>query len=462
MERFASVVLLAWTAGSIGCLGEASPPRTDSAPPSTPQSPPPAPADRPAGPPVASIPRTEPPAQPAKTTQAAGLTLPAGFTATLFAVVDGTARHLVVRNNGDVYVRLMRSNDGKATVGLRDTNRDGRADVQQRFGARGQRGTGVTIRDGYLYFSSPTAVYRQKLNPAALVPTAPVETVVSGFPEQGDHGAKPITFDERGRLYVNVGAPSNACQVRPRSPGSPGRRPCDELKRQGGIWRFAAGRTNMKASDGHRFASGTRQIVALEYNPTARALYGVQHGRDQLHGLFGKLYTERDSAELPSEEFLLLTDGFVGGWPYTYYDHLRKARMVAPEYGGDGKTAAESGRYPDPIYAFPGHYAPNDLVFYRGTQFPERYRNGAFIAFHGSWNRAPLPQEGYQVVFVPFRGAHPSGPAEVFADGFKRKVPLDRPGNAAHRPTGLAVGPDGTLYVSDSKGGHVWRIAHPG
>jgi glucose/arabinose dehydrogenase len=90
--------------------------------------------------------------------------------------------------------------------------------------------------------------------------------------------------------------------------------------------------------------------------------------------------------------------------------------------------------------------------------FPEKYRNGAFIAFHGSWNRAPEPQAGYNVVFQPFAEGKAQGDYEVFADGFAGGN--KQPGTAAHRPAGLALGPDGALYVSDDNGGRIWRITY--
>jgi glucose/arabinose dehydrogenase len=108
--------------------------------------------------------------------------------------------------------------------------------------------------------------------------------------------------------------------------------------------------------------------------------------------------------------------------------------------------------------AFPAHTAPNDLLFYTASQFPESYLQGAFIAFHGSWNRSPKEQEGYYVAFVPFRDGLPSAEWEVFADGFAGHKPVLSPGDAVHRPMGLAQGPDGSLYVSDSRRGTVWRI----
>ncbi len=134
--------------------------------------------------------------------------------------------------------------------------------------------------------------------------------------------------------------------------------------------------------------------------------------------------------------------------------------MLAPEYGGDGRKAGRCAEKIEPIVAFPAHWGPNGLLFYSGAQFPERYRGGAFIAFHGSWNRAPLPQGGYNVVFVPFAGDRPAGVWEIFADGFAG--PDVSPRGAEHRPVGLAQGPDGSLYVSDDRGGRIYRISYLG
>jgi glucose/arabinose dehydrogenase len=133
-----------------------------------------------------------------------------------------------------------------------------------------------------------------------------------------------------------------------------------------------------------------------------------------------------------------------------------------PEYGGDGQKVGRCDQYALPLVAFPGHWAPNDLLFYTGTQFPAQYRGGAFIAFHGSWNRAPLPQKGYNVTFVPFSGDKVSGKYEVFADGFAGKMPLAQPNDAVARPEGLAVGPDGSLYVTEGQKGRIWRVMYRG
>lgn len=391
-------------------------------------------------------------------TVSANLEVPLGFEVQIIAEKIGPARHLAVRDNGDIYVHLQALQNGGAIAALRDTNGDGKIDIIRYF--EDKPGTGIHIFNDFLYFTTNTAVYRKKLTDE-LVPTSPTETMVSGFPDQSSHQAKALAFDNSGKMWVSVGAPSNACQKRTRTPGSLGLMPCPQLKWQASIWQFDANKTRQSLiKDGYKYASGIRHAVAMEWNPISQGLYVVQHGRDQLNDLWPRYYSIEDNAELPSEEFLLVTKDFVGGWPYSYWDHRKNARMLAPEYGGDGQKQIEEGKYPKPIYAFPGHYAPNDLLFYTGKQFPPKYREGAFIAFHGSWNRAPLPQKGYHVAFLPFSGRFPKGDAEIFASGFIGRMPLANPNDAKYRPMGLAMGGDGSLYIADSVKGTLWRISY--
>jgi len=185
----------------------------------------------------------------------------------------------------------------------------------------------------------------------------------------------------------------------------------------------------------------------------------MQHGRDELHNLFPNIYTVHQSAILPAECMYALKKDDNAGWPYLYYDWQTHKKMQGPEYGGDGKKEADS-KYLNPVAAYPGHYAPDGLLFYTGNQFPAKYKNGAFIAFHGSWNRAPEPQAGYCVVFQPFKNGKPDGDWEVFADGFSGSKSLAQPGDAIHRPCGLAQGPDGSLYVSDDVKGAIYKITY--
>lgn len=389
------------------------------------------------------------------------LTLPDGFMATV--VVDSLgapARHIAVNSNGDIYVKMARIKSRKGIVALRDDNGDGKADVIESFGD--YPGTGMAIHDGYLYASSNTDVFRYKLKEGSLLPdTATRETIVTGMIDQNEHEAKSIALDDNGHLYVNVGAPSNACQSQNRVKGSPGMDPCPLLQWQGGIWQFDANKPGQtQQQGGKRYCTGIRNCVALDWNTATNSLYAMQHGRDQLAMLFPDMFNDQQSAELPSEEFFQVSDGDDFGWPYCYYDHLQGKKVLAPEYGGDGKTIGRCEDKKKPILAFPGHMAPNDLLFYTGDQFPARYKNGAFIAFHGSWNRAPLPQKGFFVVFVPFENGQPNEKWEIFADGFSGLETVVGPGDAKYRPVGLAQGPDGSLYVADTQKGKIWKIGY--
>lgn len=388
-----------------------------------------------------------------------GLKLPAGFSAVVFADNLGNARHMDVNTNGDVYVSLSQVKNGGGIVCLRDEDKDGKADVVKYYGKF--EGTGIKIHNGYLYFGADTVVVRYKLTEGELVPNDQPEVIARGFEAQDQHATKPFTFDKAGNMYVTVGAPSNACQEQDRTQGSTGMDPCPILELHGGIWRFKADVLNQdQAKDGYRYATGIRNAVALNWNNVENKLYAIQHGRDQLSQLYPKLYTDEQSAQLPAEEFLLVEDGSNFGWPYCYYDGAQSKKVLAPEYGGDGLKVGRCSANTDPIMAFPAHTAPNDILFYTGKMFPEKYKNGAFIAFHGSWNRAPLPQEGFYVVFVPFKGSIPSGKWEVFATGFAEVDVVNSPNDAKHRPCGLAQAPDGSLLVSDDVKGRIYRILY--
>ena len=385
--------------------------------------------------------------------QAAEFSLPEGFDASVFADDLGYARHLAVRDDGTVYTILRSRGFGGGLVAMRDDDGDGIADRIENFGKF--QGSGIAFYQGYLYFATSDAIYRYGFAGDELVPEGPPELVVSGLPDHGGHVAKPFTFDDAGNIYITFGSPSNAC-----SRGNRGRNPCPQLENRGGIWRFDATTLGQTAEDGERYVTGVRNAMGLDWNFEAGALFFAIHGRDLLGQLWPWYYSLAMSAELPAEEFHRAKEGADYGWPYTYYDHLKGARMVAPEYGGDGNKKDETEKYQDPLLAFPGHWAPNDVLFYTGDSFPEHYFGGAFIAFHGSWNRAPFPQEGFKVVFVPFKDGTPTGQWEIFADDFTGKGGFW--GNHQYRPMGLAVGPAGELYISDSSEGRVWKITLEG
>lgn len=385
------------------------------------------------------------------------ITVPAGFKTETVTGSLGSNRHLVVNSNGDVYVKLSKLKDGKGIFVLRKTG--GTYKVINSFG--NYTGTGIAIKNGYLYASSDAEVFRYKFNANNEIadPSNP-EKIVTGLLNKGVHESKSIALDDAGNIYVNIGAPSNACQVSDRSAGSPGQDPCPILNNAGGIWQFKANKTNQSYGEGIRYATGLRNVVGLDWNSKESQLYAMQHGRDQLSQLYPDMFSNEESAELPAEEFFMVKKGSDCGWPYCYYDGQQKKKVLAPEYGGDGNKTGRCDGKEKPVMAFPAHWAPNALLFYTGKMFPGRYKNGAFIAFHGSWNRAPLKQAGYCVVFVPFDKGKPSGSYEIFANGFTGKESISGPGQAKYRPCGLAQGPDGALYISDSREGRIWKITY--
>ena len=405
----------------------------------------------------------------------AGITLPAGFCALVVAdlVEDGQpaqARHMAITPNGDLFVAINspgNHNPSFGIIGLRDRDGDGHADDQSRFSA-GLGGSGIAWDDGRLFFGANDRVLRFRLPNGRLTPVGSPDVAVAGLPNTGDHISKTVVIGDHGQLFVNIGSASNSCQVANRQLESPGVFPCPELPIRAGVWLFNAQGTNQSEASGTHFATGYRNLVALAINPGNGGLYTVQQGRDMLFENWPQFYTQDQSANLPAEEFVRVTRGSNNGWPYCYFDAIAEHKKVlAPEYGGDGHRVRgaqgiDCASFNQPFLTFGAHWSPDGMLFYDGKQFPSRFRGGAFIAFHGGFNRAPEPNEGFQVQFVPFgRDGQASGPAETFADGFAGSTgPL--PATAKHRPVGVAEGPDGSLYVSDDKGGRIYRIVFKG
>ncbi len=390
-----------------------------------------------------------------------GLKLPPGFHALVVADHLGPIRFISISPDGNIYAK--RRDNG--LIAVHPNQENGRAQVTQTFGTEFGAGTGVCVHGPWLYFSTNDAVYRYPLKPGELVPSAPAQAIVTGLPSgQREHEAKAFAFDGQGDLFVEVGCPSNSSADPDRGFGAKGIDPASLFVQHGGFWRFKADLPNQdQMKEGFHFSSGMRHALAIAWQPVVKEFFIVMMGRDQLNTVDPKHYTAEDNAENPAEEMHILKKGSVFGWPYTYWDPRKKARMISPEFGGDNQKRDDSKKYPKPLIAFPAHWAPMQMAFYAGRQFPEKYRNGAFIAFHGSWNRAPLPQAGYRVAFVPFDSTgQPRGGYETFADNFAGIQTINSPAKAKSRPCGVAVGPDGSIYVGDSENGRLWRITYTG
>lgn len=392
-----------------------------------------------------------------------GIDLPDGFCAVLAAEDLGRARHLTVTPSGDVFVAINPSPNGATAgkiIGLRDTDDDGKFDERSTFNTVG--GNGIVWREGELFFAEKDRIIKYELPDGELEPNDPAEVVVSGLPSDGDHYSKSIAFADDETMYVNIGSATNSCQEDNRELESPGIDPCPELEERAGIWVFDPTQLDQTAEDGERYVAGTRNVNALAIQPGTDDLWGVMNDRDQLNENWPDFYEPDDDMRLPSERLLRMQEGDDYGWPYCYPDP-EQGLVLAPEYGGDGEMVGDCDDYTEAAFEFPGHWAPLGAVFYDGTQFPEHYRDGLFIAFHGSRfePNASGDLPGYQVAFLPVDGDEVDDDFETFASGFAGpERPL--PDMAASRPVGVAVAKDGSLYITDDYGGKLWRVFYSG
>jgi glucose/arabinose dehydrogenase/cytochrome c553 len=401
-----------------------------------------------------------------------GITLSPGFCATIFADNLGHVRHLSLAPNGVLYAitwsgRYFRYDTppaGGFVLALKDSKGTGKADIIERFGdgvpEGSAGGSGVAFYKGAVYAEQNDKILRYKIPEGSIGPKDKPEVVVSDLPLTGDHPMHPFVIDPAGNIYIDLGSATNSCQADNRKTGSLGIDPCVELETRGGIWRYDANKTGQKFSAAERFATGLRNGEGFSFDANGK-LYATQHGRDQLSQHFPSLYTAAQAAELPAEEVVQVEKGDDFGWPKCYFDGDQKKLVLAPEYGGDGgKTVGLCAEKKPPVAFFPAHWAPNDLLVYTGKAFPTAYQGGLFVAFHGSWNRAPAPQGGYNVVFQPMKDGKATGDYVTFADGFAGAI--KEPVRAAYRPGGLAMGPDGALYIADDQKGRIWRVTYHG
>lgn len=341
------------------------------------------------------------------------LNLPPGFEANVFAEGLSGPRFITFGPDDALYVA---ERGGGRIVALPDVNRDGTADSIRTFAQDLNQPHSLVYHQGAWYVGLPNGIVR--------LPDADgdgqldqASTEVVSLPDSGSHRTRTVEFLPDGRMVVSVGSTCNVC--------------LEEDERRATVLVY----DGSSAASEKIYARGLRNAVGLAIHPETGQLWATNNGRD----LMGD--------DLPPDTIHILEEGFDYGWP-----RCHGGTIVDPGFGGPG---ACDGVAPA-LVALQAHSAPLGLVFYTGEQFPAEYHGDLFVAYHGSWNRS-VPT-GYKVVRIPLDSSQPSGPVEDFATGWLN----EETGQASGRPVGLAVGPGGALYVSDDKGGFIYRITYRG
>lgn len=337
----------------------------------------------------------------------ANVQVPAGFEVGVFAEGLTGPRFIAFGPDGVLYVA---DRGAGRIVALPDANADGVADEVRVFAEGLSAPHSLTYHEGAWYVGVPTGVVR--LTDSDGDGKADEQTtLIDNYPTNG-HSTRTVLFLPDGRMVVSIGSSCNVCE--------------ETDPRRAGIVVY-----NAVGSGERQFAVGLRNAVGLALHPVTGDLWATNNGRDLL------------GDDIPPETINLVREGMDFGWP-----RCQAGDIEDPDFGFPGSCAGVE----PPAVKMQAHSAPLGLAFYTGTNFPKDYRGDLFVAFHGSWNRS-VPT-GYKVVRIPFDGNMPTGEVEDFATGW-----LDLAANqVTGRPVGLAVGPDGALYISDDKGSVIYRI----
>ena len=341
--------------------------------------------------------------------EAGQINVPEGFDVNIFAEGLARPRFINFAPDGRLYVAERGAN---RIVILEDKDGDGRSDSQTVFADEIDNPHSVVLHDGAWYIGVPTGVIRLTDRDGDGRADERV-TLIDNYPTSG-HSTRTVEFLPDGRMVVSVGSSCNVC--------------AEQNPRRAAVLAYE----DSNAENEQLFASGLRNAVGLTVHPSTGELWATNNGRD----LMGD--------DVPPETVYLVREGADYGWPRCH------ASIADPDYGYEGVCEEVEA----PIVEMQAHSAPLGLVFYEGDAFPEPYRDDLFIAFHGSWNRS-VPT-GYKIVRLPFDGTEPGTEVVDFATGWLE----DDLTTVTGRPVGLAVGPDGALYMSDDTGGFIYRIAY--
>lgn len=339
------------------------------------------------------------------------LTVPAGFTASVFASDVTGARLMAVSPDGVLFVARQPKGD---VVALPDRDKDGKADKMEIIASGLTRPHSLAFNKGWLYIATNPAVMRVKYANGKVegTPEKFVDLPVSTTP----HWTRTIGFDKSGKLYVAIGSSCNLCE--------------DEDPRRATIMVY-----NADGSGGRPFARGLRNAIGFDWDPKTGALWADDMGEDK-HG-----------EEKPADEINRVEDGKHYGWPYLIGNNVPNSNLEKP------KGSLEAANAVPPAFELEPHSSPIDLRFYTGKQFPAAYRGAMFVALHGSSATARKEKIGYKVVRVVFNGGKPTG-VEDFATGWLKD------GQVLGRPAGLITGADGAFYISDDGKGFVYRVSY--
>ncbi|MCH2172923.1 PQQ-dependent sugar dehydrogenase [Myxococcota bacterium] len=341
----------------------------------------------------------------------ARIRVPEGFSIETWAVGIPNARLLYTTPAGDLLVTAPRQ--GQVLLVERDSDGDGRPDGTRELLGNLDRPHGIDWKDGWLYIGEGDAISRVGFDPFTREIHGTPEQIVTGLPNGGNHWSKTVHVGPDDKLYVSVGSSCNVCE--------------EEDPRRAAMLRY-----ELDGSNGEIFASGLRNSVDFDWHPETGELYATDNGRDLLGDNFP-----------PCEINQLRADGFYG-WPY-----VNGSAVPDPDFGSAAPERVEASI--SPAHELPAHTAPLGISFYDGNSFPSRYRNAAFVALHGSWNRSR--KQGYEVVAIHFE-EDGSSRQEPFVSGFE----IDE--DVVGRPVGVAVGPEGELFVSDDYTDSIYRIVY--